>query len=81
MRQPFRKDSARAKLFSFLLKPRSLPQFQKRAESLGVNAARMLRLFRKGVPDGNVIWVLYENEGKVGFTTFHPGDIGRLWNE
>ncbi len=81
MKPPYRKDSARAKLFSFLLKPRSLPAFQKRAEKLGVNATRMLRLFRKGVPDGNVVWVLHENGGKVGFTTFHPGDIERLWNE
>lgn len=63
---PCKKGSARAALFDYLQKPRTLAQFRGKAVKTGVDPSRALRFFRNSIPDGEKLWVLYEAmDGKI----------------
>lgn len=62
---PCKKGSARAALFDYLQKPRTLKQFRAKAIKQGVDPSRALRFFRNSVADDDRLWILYEIRGKV----------------
>jgi hypothetical protein len=69
---PCKKGSARAALFEYLQKPRTLSRFKAKAETLGVDPSRTLRFFRHGIfSEDTGQWILDETpDGKIQMVLF-----------
>lgn len=63
-RGPFRRGSARAEIFNFLLVPRTYLDFERKCIQLGVDSRDLLRYLRKYSTE---TWTLIEERGMIQF--------------
>jgi len=75
-RTPFRRGSVAEKAFLFLQRPRTVNQLRALAEKEGLSRAPgLLRKFRRGILDGDYLWLLDETlEGKIQLRKVTLGD-------